>query len=319
MNEKNTRLISVGVDIGGSHITASAIDLSTKRLISGSWMRRPVDSLAEADEILDTWAEVIRGCMESARSKYATIGIAMPGPMDYKNGVCLISDQQKYNALYGMNIGNLLANRLDVDARRINFRNDAACYLQGELFSGSLCGYKRAIGLTLGSGLGTSHTFEGAVVDSELWNMPFLGGIAEDYLSSRWFIERFREICGHKILNVKDLVEGYHGTPPFLSLFSEFSINLALFIFKFINKTVPQAVVIGGNIANADVYFMELTRKYLTEMLGYSIPIRKSALGETAAMIGAAAFDDLAVEADVDTWAKPASGAPAGLSVSDGL
>jgi len=50
---------------------------------------------------------------------------------------------------------------------------------------------------------------------------------------------------------------------------------------------MPLAAVIGGNIANAEHYFLNDTRKFLAEMMGYSFPIRCSALGEKAALLGA--------------------------------
>jgi glucokinase len=117
--------------------------------------------------------------------------------------------------------------------------------------------------------------------------MPFLKGIAEDYISTRWFVTRFEELAGVKINDVKDLVENYRDSPYFRSIFTEFSINLAKFIYKFVRKKMPLAAVIGGNIVQAEAYFLDDTRKYLAQMMGYSFPIKRSTLGETAALIGA--------------------------------
>jgi glucokinase len=43
------------------------------------------------------------------------IGISMPGPFDYENGICLIKGQNKYEALYGLYIKGLLADKLGIE------------------------------------------------------------------------------------------------------------------------------------------------------------------------------------------------------------
>jgi glucokinase len=52
--------IAIGVDIGGSHITAVAVDMTAHRIISGSRAESPVDNKAEADEILTVWSDTLK-------------------------------------------------------------------------------------------------------------------------------------------------------------------------------------------------------------------------------------------------------------------
>ncbi|TCD28530.1 ROK family protein [Pedobacter psychrodurus] len=281
--------IVMGVDIGGSHITALLIDIDKKEEIQGSWSRENLDSNASADRIIDAWAATIEKSIRSYQLFPARINIAMPGPMDYQKGICKIKGQGKYEALYGLNIKNMLAIRLGLSSSDINFVNDAASFLKGELFKGSLNNVSQAIGLTLGTGLGTAHTENGCVKDTDLWKMPFLKGVAEDYISTRWFIKRFHEMTGIKVMDVKDLVDNHKGSPYFNAVFLEFSVNLAKFLYKFIRIKMPLAVVIGGNIANAEEFFLENTRRFLASKMGYSFPVEKSLLGEKATLLGAGA------------------------------
>jgi len=281
--------IVLGVDIGGSHITSELVDLEKKEGIKSSWYRNKINTNGSVEEIIDAWADNIEKSIGSSAIKPQRISIAMPGPMDYKTGICKIKDQNKYENLYGQNVKVLLAQRLGYEEGVLHFINDAASFLQGELFSGSISEFDEAIGLTLGTGLGTSHTVKGAAQDSNLWKTPFLKGIAEDYISTRWFISRFAELSGIKVEDVKDLVENHHLSPSFQLVFDEFSKNLASFLYLFIKKKRPLAAVIGGNIAKAEHYFLDNTRKYLTEIMGYSFPVRTSLLGEEAAILGAGA------------------------------
>jgi len=52
--------IAIGVDIGGSHITAVTVDMEKHRIISGSRVESPVDNKAEADEILSVWTDTLK-------------------------------------------------------------------------------------------------------------------------------------------------------------------------------------------------------------------------------------------------------------------
>lgn len=281
--------VILGVDIGGSHITSELVDLEKKSAIESSYHRNKLNTDGSVSDIIEAWASAIETSLHNSEIKSSQICIAMPGPMDYELGICKIKDQNKYGALYEKNVKLLLAERLGYPTAAIQFKNDAACFLQGELFSGSISEFDEAIGLTLGTGLGTAHTVNGEARDSNLWKAPFLKGIAEDYISTRWFVKRFEELSGIVIRDVKDLVDNHHASPYFEKVFDEFSYNLALFLKIFIKRKRPLAAVIGGNIALAEAYFLDRTRKYLKDFMGYSFPIRKSVLGEEAAILGAGA------------------------------
>jgi len=46
-------------------------------------------------------------------------------------------------------------------------------------------------------------------IGGELWNYPFRGVIAEDYVSTRWFEKRFAELTGEAIHGVKGMIDLY--------------------------------------------------------------------------------------------------------------
>lgn len=280
--------IVMGIDIGGSHITAALIDLDQKQIIDGTWVRDRINGRASTEEVIDSWSRSIHKVAEGYEGAFTNLHIAMPGPFAYKKGVSLIKNQDKYRSLYGKNIKDMLAAKLEISPSSINFMNDAACFLQGEVFTGSMNGYDHAIGLTLGTGLGTAEYVNGQARDADFWKMPFNKGIAEDYISTRWFIKRYFELSGEVIKDVRELVELHEGKPEFKEIFAEFSQNLASFLYKFIRKKMPLASVIGGNIANAERFFLDDTRRNLAEMMGYSFPVRKSLLNEKATLLGAA-------------------------------
>ncbi|WP_291909360.1 ROK family protein [Chitinophaga sp. CB10] len=279
--------MAVGVDIGGSHITAALVDLENRSIIENTWRRERVDSKGTAEDIITAWAAVISEVTTGTTNDNLVIGIGMPGPFDYELGISKMQHQDKYDALYNLNVKELLAAKLNISPKNIQFINDAGCFLQGEGFSGAAREYKRAIGLTLGTGLG-SATYDGRIAkDADRWCTPFKNSIAEDYISTRWFVKRYQEISGQTVKDVKALCELEPRDERIKGIFQEFAANLAAFLVPFVQDENPEVIILGGNIANASPLFLPAL---IVELAAHQIhiPVRIAMLGESAAIIGAA-------------------------------
>ncbi|MCH5596470.1 ROK family protein [Niabella ginsengisoli] len=247
--------IGLGIDVGGSHITAALVDLDQYYILKDSRFRGAVNSKGSVNEISEAWLDVINRSLNCCTDAVTRIGIAMPGPFDYENGISLIKDNNKYEALYGINIKTLLSEALSIAPEQITFSNDAACFLKGEIVSDDTCKYERVVGLTLGTGLGSARFKDNLAEDANRWCMPFLEGIAEDYISTRWFLQRYFERCGEMVKDVKALVEQYTSNKLIAEIFDEFAKNLALFVQTCVKEDGAETVIIGGNIANANKLF----------------------------------------------------------------
>ncbi|WP_127129990.1 ROK family protein [Pseudoflavitalea rhizosphaerae] len=285
----NTGLIA-GVDIGGTHITASLVDPHTGSIVPGTLIRKAVQSQEAASVVINSWAPAI----EAAYTHYPEanghrrIGIAMPGPVDYEQGICYIKDQGKYDQLYGLNIKEMLAARLGVLPEHIRMMNDALCFLKGEIAGGAARGCKSVLGLTLGTGLGSAWFHHNKVVDADLWRMPFKGIIAEDLLASRWFVQRYALQSGLELANTKALVEKFSEDPCIGEIFDEFAGHLADFLETVLPSHPADVVVIGGNIAKSYRLFLPALEIALQQR-NINLPIRIATLGEDAHIVGAAA------------------------------
>ena len=285
----NTGLIA-GVDIGGTHITASLVDPHTGSLIPGTLVRKAVQSQQAASIVIDAWASAIEAVYSQHPEaiRHRRIGIAMPGPVDYEQGICYIKDQGKYDQLYGLNIKELLADRLGILPEHIRMMNDALCFLKGELAGGTVRGCKSALGLTLGTGLGSAWFRHNKVVDADLWRMSFKGLIAEDLLSSRWFVQRYALQSGLELANTKALVEKLPEDPGICEIFEEFAGQLACFLEAVLPAHPAEVVVLGGNIAKSYRLFLPALQRDLQNR-NISVPVRIASLGEDAHVVGAAA------------------------------
>jgi glucokinase len=277
----------LGIDIGGSHITVALIDLENKAIVPGTEKRCFVDPQGTADEILNSWCAVINEVFITKMGTQKRIGIAMPGPFDYEAGISLIYDQDKFRSLYKLNLKQELASRLGMEADDFIFSNDAAAFLQGEVFCGAAMNCDPVLGLTLGTGLGAALSTDMEAEDAALWNMPFKQGIAEDYLSTRWFLKSYLELTGTQLKGVKELVALKNSSPEVQQLFDQFADNLAEFIQLAAAKVTFSHVVLGGNIANAYAAFLPLLMKGLEDK-NCVVTVKVAMLQEQAALIGAA-------------------------------
>jgi glucokinase len=185
----------IGVDIGGSHITAALVDIQKGEFASETLVRNSVNSKNSAEEILTTWAKTIQNVANKSNISTYQLGIAMPGPFDYELGICLMKNVNKYEHLYGTNVKTALAERLGVSSENIRFRNDSEAFLEGEMHFGIGKNFKNGMGITLGTGLGTSIFTDGLAIDMGLGiTHHFRDGVAEDYISTRWFTNRYFEL-----------------------------------------------------------------------------------------------------------------------------
>lgn len=275
----------LGIDVGGSHITVGQVDLETRRVVEDKLVRQHVNSKGSEEEIITSWSKAIMPLMEGELSS-VQIGIAMPGPFDYEEGISWIgSTQDKYEVLYGKNIKQLLADYLGIESSQIKFKNDAACFLQGEIFAGVGKGYKRAIGMTLGTGAGTAYYYGTEAHDSARWGDKFGDSIVEEYFSTRWFAKKYLEKTGNQLPGVKEMLS-LDDKAWVKEVFEEFGSLLGQYLNRFIEEENPEVVIIGGSISRSSELFFPAIKNSLKEKYS-KVALVKSVLGEQSALIGA--------------------------------
>ncbi|HEY2580193.1 MAG TPA: ROK family protein [Mucilaginibacter sp.] len=277
-------------DIGGSHITAAIYDAKTNTILNNSKIRAGLISNGSAADILASWSDVFQQVSKNTKLKITGSSVAMPGPFDYGKGISYIKGLNKYEALYGMNIKEFLADLLKLHPQMIRFRNDAESTIAGEVLMGAGKEYREVIGVTLGTGFGSAYSIKGITEDINLGSEPYKETIADDYFSTRWFLKRYMDLTGIALTGgVKELVSLVVKNSIARSLFNEFAENMGEFLVTQIEHYQPEALIICGNIAKASELFVPQLTKRLS-----SVNIKTAQLGENAPLIGAAAmFSDM--------------------------
>ena len=140
--------------------------------------RLKVDPFSTADQIIAIWAKALKQVAEANQIEKVQIGISIPGVCNYETGVLTLINGNRYRSLCGSNLKSPISAEMGISQTDICILNDAACFLQGEIFGGTGRGFKRSLGVTLGIGLGNAKYIDGVVTDTQLYNMPLYDGIA---------------------------------------------------------------------------------------------------------------------------------------------
>jgi glucokinase len=289
--------IAIGTDIGGSHISCAAVDLQSGKILRETLSGRSVNNQASADKIISVWSEALRTAMEKVPSEQIKgIGFAMPGPFDYVKGISYIKGVAKYESLYGVNVSESIAERLNVpEGFLIRFMNDASAFAVGEAWAGSASQFTRSLSITFGTGFGSAFINNKIpVVDGEevprlgcIYHIPYREGIADDYFSTRGLLGRYGKVTGHELTGVKELAALAQTDRKVHDLFIDFGVNAAIFLAPYLKKFQAEILVIGGNISNAYDLFGDAFEENLKKE-NCNCRVALSELKEDAALLGSA-------------------------------
>ena len=282
-----SRNMVVGVDVGGSHVTAALVDVNSRCLIGGTAVRKAVDSKGSAEEILSVWKAIIKDVLIIGETNAKRIAFAMPGPFDYENGISLIKGVDKYESLYGMDIRKKIAGYFDIPFGQILFRNDAEAFLHGEVAVGNFNIADKILGFTLGTGFGSAYSYQGDTREMGIGLLPFKESIFDDYLTTRWFRNTYGSKTG-QFINVQQISQlAQDGNKIALALFDEFAVNLAEVLCKQLKEKDAVHVILGGNISKAYELFLPHTQ-YQLDKEGIFPQFSLAKLGEQSAIVGSA-------------------------------
>ncbi|MCH7409092.1 ROK family protein [Belliella sp. DSM 111904] len=289
-------MYSIGVDIGGSHISSCMFEHSDKRLLLESMVCLPVDNKGSIEEILSVWIQAIRQTITISKVKFQGIGIAIPGPFDYINGISLISGVQKYEALYNVNVRAELSEQLDIPASEIYFINDAMAFGVAESTIGTTSNYNRVVAITLGTGLGATFCIsgvpyiegEGVPQNGILFEKQYKGQLADEFFSTRGIINHYKSISGEKVGSVLELSNKISSDSNAMATFIWFGKELGTFLQPFLDSFGAEVLVLGGNISKSFELFEESLKSQVND-----IPICISTQTEESAILGAAMYYQL--------------------------
>jgi glucokinase len=312
VNSSESSRLLLALDIGGSHVSAALCALDDLRVLQLT--SAPLAGVSRFDGFVDLL--YLLGREVGGPRRLAGGALAVPGPFDCIEGVSLM--KHKLEWLYGRDLRGALAARFGWASDRLRFLNDAAAFLTGELAAGSARGANRAVGLTLGTGIGSAFAIQGKCVTEgkgvppggEIWNFPYGDGTVEDLISTRALKADYAARTG-KPREVKAIAEAAVASDPDARrVFERLGNNLGQVIRDVIAPFQPEVAVVGGGMARSARLFLPIAQKLVDCGCIHLLPSR---LLEKAQLIGAAAFwRDQHNSADTAPAARPKPGAAHG-------
>lgn len=289
----------LGLDIGGTHLSGGLVDQVSGQLLKGSFTKFPVHSGGDSASIFNEWKRGILSILNGRKADLKGIGIAMPGPLDYQNGISYIKDLGKYDALYKMDLKQALREMLDLPPQlQICFQNDATCFALGERESQAAAAGKNILAVTLGTGLGSAFVQNKAPVKEgtgippggTLYQVPYKNGIAEDTFSARGLLAEYRKRSQETVHTALDIYRcALKGDAVARNIFSDFGKELGAFLAPWLRSSRSDCLILGGNITGAAEFFLQDLKKALANS-DLPVTIILSKENEKSIVLGAASL-----------------------------
>jgi predicted NBD/HSP70 family sugar kinase/mannose-6-phosphate isomerase class I len=257
----------LGIDIGGSHISAGLIK-DNRILIENSFCKWPIQADTTKAAFTHSLKSVVKQALKNAGPEVSVsgVGIAVPGPFMYHKGIAaLMPSHGKLHNLFGLHIPSLLHTLFPGKMPLIETFNDAVCFGKGIKDIKEVNNYNNILALTLGTGLGSVFMLDGEIVtqhpaiplDGHLYNQPFLQGIADDYFSTGGILDRFHQQYPTKVPHALAVsILAALGNVEAIRAFEDFGIELAEFLSPYICNLSLQCLVLGGNISQSAKWFV---------------------------------------------------------------
>ncbi len=280
------------LEIGGTHVLGAVVTVDDWTVRESR--RLHLESNGTAAEILDAF--VAAGSDLGARPG-AVWGVAMPDPFDYDRGIATFRGVGKFDAIYGLDIGAALRERLPGHAARISFVNDADAFILGEWTHGSAGGHRRCVGITLGTGLGSGWLVDGHITDAapgvplfgRARTLTVNGAGLEETISRRALRRAYAAAGGDSEADVFDICQHARaGEQAAVEVLRYGFGGLGRALGPAMREFGADVVVIGGSMGAS----WDLFEPWFLEGMDWPLapPIRLATDPEHAAVLGAARF-----------------------------
>ncbi len=280
----------VGIDVGGMSAKGGFFTFDGELLYESRLKTNKADGFEKTVENLVRFAKDLADGADVDFEKVVAIGVGVPGVVDSKTGIVLRWSNFDWNNVP-------FAERFSSLCKKpVYIANDANVAALGEAHFGATAQYQSSILLTIGTGVGGGMVFDGKLIEgyksagAELGHITIRkGGLPcacgrkgcyEKYASTTALILQTRhamvENLQSKMWDVVDgKIEDVDGRTAFIALrqgdetakqvIDQFVGYLSEGIADFVNILRPEAIVLGGGIANEGEALFEPLRKAVDE------------------------------------------------------
>ncbi|QHV98754.1 ROK family protein [Spirosoma endbachense] len=273
--------MTIGVDLGGTNARVGLVD-------NGTIVRQRSMVLQDKDSLSATLAQLIDLIRPFVESSVNSIGIGVPSVVDIDRGI--VYNVANIPSWEEVALRDILEKEFDLP---VFVNNDVNCFILGEHQFGLAQGYRSAVGMAIGTGLGS-----GIVIDNQLYTgsncgageiglLPYLDKNIESYAAGDFFESV------HHTTALEASQAALLGEPNALNLWDEFGKHFGNAVKVVLYTYDPEVIILGGSIAKAYPFFRTTMFASMADF-AYPVTLRRLKIfqsqNENIALLGAAAL-----------------------------
>jgi glucokinase len=316
---------ALGIDMGGTKILASVVDVSTGEVISS--VRKRTHAERGQDFVSQRTLDLATAAIEAAKlpdgAELVAIGVGAAGQIDREAGVVLDAPNL---GVHNMALRSLLGDHFN---KHVFVGNDVEVAAMGEYLFGAGKGYHNFVCVFVGTGIGAGIVQEGHMYTGltgtagEVGHMTLQAGGRICGCGSRGCLEAY---ASRTAITKAILAEIHHGRPSVLSanvsdlvkegdpvirsgilasaiqqkdelvieIVREAADYLGYGLSSVLNFYNPECIILGGGVVEAiDLLYETAVHRARTTALaapGHKTPILRTKLGDFSGVVGAASM-----------------------------
>lgn len=238
-------MAKLGIDLGGTNVRAALLEGDALSEIHSL----PVNKTNGREGVLEQIGTLVE---QFEKGKIEGIGVGVPSYVDIDQGI--VYDTVNLPGWDEVPLKAIIENKFHVP---VSVNNDANCFALGEKYYGKGKPYTSLVGITLGTGVGAGIIINGKLYTGqncgagEIGALPYRNRDYEFYAGGSFFTE-FHQTTAREAFKKAE-----QGDTKALEIFSAYGHHLGELIKLVLLAYDPEAIILGGSIANAWKYFNE--------------------------------------------------------------
>ena len=311
---------TIGIDLGGTTMTAGLVNENYEIVGKITWATRLPRPAADLEKALADLCHAVAKENNIDFSDVKYVGIGTPGSVNFTTGFV------GYNTNFGYYDWNLGPDMEKLLGCKVYVENDANAAAFGEYIAGGAKGYKDAVVITLGTGIGSGIILGGKIVRGFNFAAGEMGhtvivkggrkcncgrsGCWERYASARALTEdtkaamqehsdtlMWKLVPDIDHVNAKTSIDAMaKGDALAKQVVENWMEYVACGLANVVNTFEPEVICVGGGVSNQGEVLLEPVRAYVEkethDITGGRVPeICACELRNDAGVIGAAALE----------------------------
>ncbi|MFH0739185.1 MAG: ROK family protein [Candidatus Omnitrophota bacterium] len=293
----------VSIDLGGTNLRIALINLRY-RIVRKQVMN--TRTFSTKDKLILAIRSAIKNITEAYNLQNKDIlgvGLGLPGPVDVKRGLIhFLPNIPGWRKVY-------LKDKLEkMTGLPVFLDNDAKLMSLAEHRLGAAKGFRNALCITLGTGVGAGLIIEGKLyrgrdnASAEIGHLPInedgpscnCGGTAclETYIGNSRILKKARKVFGRNISLEELSRRSRAGDAEARAIWLDVARHLGTALVGAVNLLNPECIVIGGGIAGAGKILFgrirEIIARQAMSVQAKGLKVLKAKLGNDAGLVGAA-------------------------------